>query len=124
MARVSITVPFFRFLVMPARGIALHRGDFSAITAAIEAAKPGDRILVRPGLYREGFVVDKPLEIIGDGNRDDVVIEAKGKDVLMFQTTMGRVANLTFSQMVSANANERGTERTFLSRTSDGLLHA
>ncbi len=69
-------------------------------------------------------MVDKPLEIIGDGNRDDVVIEAKGKDVLMFQTTMGRVANLTFSQMVSANANERGTERTFLSRTSDGLLHA
>ena len=124
MARVSITAPFFRFLVMPGRGIALHRGDFSTITAAIEAAKPGDRILVRPGLYREGFVVDKPLEIIGDRNRDDVVIEAKGKDVLMFQTTMGRVANLTFSKMVSANANERGTERTFLSRTSDGLLHA
>ena len=109
---------------MPGRGIALHRGDFSAITAAIEAAKPGDRVLVRPGLYREGFVVDKPLEIIGDGNRDDVVIEAKGKDVLMFQTTMGRVANLIFSHTVSAKANERGIARTFLSRTSDGLLHA
>ena len=78
---------------------ALHRGDFSTITAAIEAAKPGDRILVRPGLYREGFVIDKPLEIIGDGKRDDVVIEAKGKDVLLFQTTMGRVANLTMQQM-------------------------
>ena len=79
---------------------ALHRGgDFSTITAAVEAARPGDRILVRPGLYREGLVIDKTLEIIGEGKRDDVVIEAKGKNVLMFQTTMGRVANLTMRQM-------------------------
>ena len=78
---------------------ALHRGDFSTITAAIKAAQPGDRILVRPGLYREGLVIDKTLEIIGDGKRDDVVIEAKGKHVVLFQTTMGRVANLTLRQM-------------------------
>ena len=78
---------------------ALHRGDFSTITAAIEAAQPGDRILVRPGLYREGLVIDRTLEIIGDGKREDVVIEAKGKGVLLFQTTMGRVANLTMRQM-------------------------
>ncbi len=80
---------------------ALHRGDFSTITAAIEAAQPGDRILVRPGLYREGLVIDKTLEIIGDGKRDDVVIETKGKNALMFQTTMGRVANLTIRQIGS-----------------------
>ena len=30
---------------------ALHRGDFTTISAAIEAAQPGDRIVVRPGLY-------------------------------------------------------------------------
>src|SRR6266508_4216061 len=44
-----------------------NRGDFTEISAAIAAAQPGDRILVRPGLYREGLVVDKPLEILGDG---------------------------------------------------------
>ena len=38
------------------------RGDFATVSAAIAAAKPGDRILVRPGLYEEGLVVDKPLE--------------------------------------------------------------
>ena len=43
------------------------RGDFTTVSAAIKAAKPGDRILVRPGLYEEGLVVDKPLEILGDG---------------------------------------------------------
>lgn len=46
---------------------ALHRGDHSSLTDALGAAKPGDRILVRPGLYREGIVIDKPVEIIGDG---------------------------------------------------------
>jgi TIR domain len=43
------------------------RGDFTTVGAAIKAATPGDRILVRPGLYDEALVVDKPLEILGDG---------------------------------------------------------
>ena len=43
----------------------LHRGDYTTITEAIKAANPGDRILIRPGLYLEGLVIDKPLEIIG-----------------------------------------------------------
>jgi len=51
---------------------AYHRGDFVSVRAAIEAASPGDRILVRPGLYEESLVVDKPLEIIGDGPVEDI----------------------------------------------------
>jgi len=45
----------------------LYRGDYTTITEAIEAANPGDRIIVRPGLYQEGLIVEKPLEIIGEG---------------------------------------------------------
>ena len=78
----------------------MHRGNHVTITEAIEAADPGDRILVRPGLYHEGLVIDKPgLEIIGDGNLDDVVVQAAGTDALLFKTTMGRVKNLTLRQM-------------------------
>jgi len=77
----------------------MHRGDHVTITEAIEAAYPGDRILVRPGLYQEGLVIEKPLEIIGDGDQGEVVVEAKGKDALLFKTTMGRVTNLTLRQM-------------------------
>ena len=76
----------------------MHRGDHTTISAAIEAAKPGTRILVCPGLYTEGIVIDKPLEIIGDGRREDIILRVKGKDVILFQTTMGRVANLTLRQ--------------------------
>ena len=77
----------------------LHRGDHLTITEAIEAANPGDRILVRPGLYQEGLVMDKPLEIIGEGDPGEVVVQARGKNALLFQTTMGRVANLTLHQI-------------------------
>jgi nitrous oxidase accessory protein len=43
-------------------------GDFRSVTAAISAARPHDRILVKAGLYREPtIVVAKPVEIIGEG---------------------------------------------------------
>jgi F-box protein 11 len=84
----------------------MHHGDHLTITEAIEAANPGDRILVRPGLYPEWLVIDKPgLEIIGDGNLDDVVVQAVGMGALLFKTTMGKVANLTLRQMGGGDWN-------------------
>lgn len=77
---------------------ALHRGDHVTLTQALQAANPGDRLLVRPGLYKEGVVIDKPVEIVGDGEPGEVVIEASGKDVVLFKATMGRIVNLTLRQ--------------------------
>jgi F-box protein 11 len=77
----------------------MHRGDHPTITQAIQAAAPGDRILVRPGLYQESLVIEKPLEIIGDGDAGEVIVQATGQNALLFKTTMGRVANLTLRQM-------------------------
>jgi len=77
---------------------AYQRGDFATVSAAIKAAKPGDRILVRPGLYEEGLMVDKPLEILGDGPVADIEIRARGTNVLVFRAGIGRVANLTLRQ--------------------------
>ncbi|MEV8430874.1 right-handed parallel beta-helix repeat-containing protein [Streptomyces sp. HUAS 31] len=75
-----------------------HRGDFTTVSAAISAAKPGDRILVRAGLYEEGLVVDKPLEILGDGPVADIQIRASDAAALVFRTSIGRVTNLTLRQ--------------------------
>ena len=77
---------------------ALHRGDHPSLTAALAAAQPGHRILVRAGLYQEGVVIDKPVEIIGDGELGDVVIEATGNHAVLFKASMGRLANLTLRQ--------------------------
>jgi parallel beta-helix repeat protein len=77
---------------------AYQRGDFTSIVAAIEAAQPGDRILVRPGLYQEALVVDKPLEILGDGPVEDIEVRARDADPLVFKANIGRIANLTLRQ--------------------------
>jgi parallel beta-helix repeat protein len=77
---------------------AFYRGNHLTLTEALQAARPGERILVRPGVYQEGIVIDKPVEIIGDGDLRDVVIEAKDKNIVLFRTTMGRIANLTLRE--------------------------
>ena len=59
---------------------ALYRGNYPTLTDGLHAAKPGTRILVRPGLYNEGVGIDKPVEIIGDGDLSEVVIEAARLD--------------------------------------------
>ena len=75
-----------------------HRGDFITVSEAIEAALPGDRILIRPGFYRECLVIDKPLEILGDGPAADIQIHARGAHTVVFRASIGRIANLTLRQ--------------------------
>ena len=76
-----------------------HRGDFTTISKAIRAARPGDRILIRPGLYLESLVIDKPLEIIGDGAAADIQIHARDTHVVVFRANISRIANLTLRQV-------------------------
>jgi F-box protein 11 len=74
------------------------RGEFTSIAAAIAAATGGERILVRPHVYGEAINFDKPVELIGDGKREEIIIEASGANVIRFQSSFGRVANLTIRQ--------------------------
>ena len=53
---------------------------------------------MRPGVYKEGLVIDKPLEIVGDGSLEEIIVEAEGADAVLFKTTMGRLVNLTLRQ--------------------------
>jgi hypothetical protein len=70
-----------------------------SIASAIDVAKPGDRIVVRPGIYNEGLLIDKPLEIIGQDGQGPVIIRALGKDAVLFQSNLGRISNLTLRQI-------------------------
>jgi len=80
-----------------------HRGDYTTISQAIKEADPGSRILVHSGIYDEGLVLDKPLEIVGDGNLGDVVVRAEGKDAILFKAARGRVTNLVLQQIGGGN---------------------
>jgi parallel beta-helix repeat protein len=76
------------------------RAQFRSVARAVAEAAAGVRILVLPGTYREGVVIDKPLEIIGEG-RDpgSVNLHVRGSDAVVFATTLGRITNLTIRQV-------------------------
>jgi nitrous oxidase accessory protein len=53
-------------LAVPASAANLSVGagaQFTTIQQAVDAAKPGDTVLVAPGTYTENIVVNKPLTI-------------------------------------------------------------
>ncbi|MEV7403473.1 right-handed parallel beta-helix repeat-containing protein [Streptomyces sp. NPDC091267] len=55
----------------------VHPGQ--SIQAAVDAARPGDTIVVRPGTYRESVLINKPgLTLRGSGNRTVIVPGASG----------------------------------------------
>ena len=75
------------------------RGAFATTGSALKAAKAGDRILVRPGLHQKQLVIDKPVELLGDGPREDIEIHARGSHTLVFRASVGRMAGLTLRQL-------------------------
>ncbi|MCA3448693.1 MAG: right-handed parallel beta-helix repeat-containing protein [Rhodobacter sp.] len=81
-------------------------GEFRTIAEAVTAAKAGDRVEIHPGRYLGGVVVDKAIEIVGIGKREDILWEAKTEDVIMWTAGSGRIANLTMRQIgVSGDEN-------------------
>ncbi len=70
------------------------RGDFATISAAVEAATAGDRIVVRPGLYDEELTLTKPLQIVGDGPLEEIVVQG-GHATISFSAPTGKISNLT-----------------------------
>jgi parallel beta-helix repeat protein len=75
------------------------RGPHRTIADALAVAASGDRIIVRPGTYDEGLLVDKPLEILGEGKAEEIIVQTERSNALAFRTTLGRVANVTFRQL-------------------------
>jgi parallel beta-helix repeat protein len=61
--------------LVAARTLIVGPGGYATISAAVDAARNGDTILVRPGRYEESIVVEgKTIRIRGDGERDAIVV--------------------------------------------------
>jgi len=48
--------------------------QFATIRAAVEAAKPGDTVVIGPGVYKEEVYINKPLKLYGSGAANTVII--------------------------------------------------
>lgn len=74
-------------------------GDFRTIADAVKAAKPGARIEIYPGTYQGGVDVAKTLDLIGIGDRDKIIWEAKDDNVIHWTAGSGRISNLSLRQL-------------------------
>jgi F-box protein 11 len=73
-------------------------GQYRTIGEALRAAPANARILVRPGRYTEGIKIERPVEIIGDGPREAIVVEPTDTDCVYMDTDRATVRGLTLRQ--------------------------
>jgi nitrous oxidase accessory protein NosD len=70
-------------------------GDYTSIMEALSNVAPGGRVLVRPGVYEESILLDKRVNIVGDGPRGEIVVTGAGASCLKSSAEAARVAGLT-----------------------------
>jgi nitrous oxidase accessory protein len=104
-------------------------GGYSTVSAAIQAASPGDVIRIAAGTYRESIVLSKPLTLIGegmprlDGGRSGDVIRVTAPDCRisgLHVTGSGREA-LTDSAAIKLTAPGAVIEENLLDESLFGI---
>jgi hypothetical protein len=89
--QVPAPAPSVASIIISAKG----DGQYTSIVEAMEAAAPGARLVVRPGLYNESVIIDKPVEIVGDGPVEDIVIRGVASSCIQMRTDSATVKGLT-----------------------------
>ncbi|HZG53256.1 MAG TPA: right-handed parallel beta-helix repeat-containing protein [Pyrinomonadaceae bacterium] len=84
-------------------------GDFPTLSDAVRRVPAGSRLLVRPGIYNEGLVIDKSLEIVGDGALEEIIVRATKSSCLLMRADTATIRNLTLrGQARVGGANDDG----------------
>jgi parallel beta-helix repeat protein len=74
--------------------------QYPSIGLAVEAAGPGDNIIVFEGRYREAITLTKPVEIMGVGVLNDIVVECSdSRPVVWSWAQYAKVLNLSLVQL-------------------------
>lgn len=69
--------------------------DFRTIADAIRQSPEGTVIRVRPGLYRENLVFSKAVELVGEGRREDIILESTTGNCIRMDTDYAVVSGMT-----------------------------
>lgn len=89
---------------VPTLVVSQKRGaHYNSINQAIRSAQPGARISVQPGVYRESLIVDKPIQIMGDGPVEKIIIESQDSPCLIIRAREGEVRGLSLHCYVEEN---------------------
>lgn len=90
----------------PPRELVVDPADpaaFAEIDDAVAVAEDGDRVVVRRGTYGRPVVVDRAVEIVGDGPRETILLEPVGGEALGIAASGTRVAGLTIRPSRAGN---------------------
>ncbi len=84
-------------------------GAFKRINDALAKAKPGERILVKAGTYRETILLDKAVELVAEGSPDQTVIESTSGPVMVVQVDKAKIQGFTLNGKAGQNNLEAST---------------
>jgi len=68
---------------------------YNTITEAINSASNGTRIKILPGKYKEDIIIDKEIELTGDGNVNQIIIENKLKNTILVKSNKFKISGIT-----------------------------
>ena len=80
-------------------------GEYTSLREALENAAPGARLIVRPGIYNEGVIVDKRIEIIGDGPVEDIIISSVDSSCIQMRADYAVVRDVTLRGRARGNTS-------------------
>lgn len=79
---------------------------YKTITDAIKSAVPGTKIIVEPGIYHENIIINKEIELVGNGLVNEIIVYSKNKSTILMQTECATVSGLTIQQRGTSAVNE------------------
>jgi WD40 repeat protein len=77
-----------------------------SISAAVKNGRAGDRIVVKPGRYVEDIVIDKEVEIVGDGPVEEIIIESSHSACIHMRAKSARIRGITLRGVAKPAAGE------------------
>ena len=80
-----------RPLVVDASG----KGDFTSLVDAVRETQVDGQLVVRPGLYRGSLVLERPMQITGEGSAAEIVLESETGNCLTLRDGEVTVRGLT-----------------------------
>jgi len=83
-------------------------GDFQSIQEALASVSAGTRICIRPGIYQEALVLNKEVELVGEGIAEQVILSNQYTSCIRMRTSRATVKNLTIRGEASEAAIEVG----------------
>ena len=76
--------------------VATNGGNFTSISEALQSVPANSRLLIREGIYHESIMLDKNVEIVGDGAVENIIVRSTKQSCVSMQTDKAAMRGLTF----------------------------